>query len=51
MISAQILKLQKDSEELGLFIERLIQRGDNNRANKFIEKKAFLDDRIAAIST
>jgi len=50
MVSAQINRLQKDSSQLELFINKLKSSGDHDRAVKITEKKDFLDNRIAEMT-
>ncbi len=49
MVSAQIERLQKDSEELEAYIQQLRYQGKENRVSDFVRKKTFLDNRIAEI--
>ena len=49
MVSAQIERLQKDSEELEAYIHQLHTQGKTDRVTNFVRKKAYLDNRIAEI--
>lgn len=49
MVSAQIERLQKDSEELGAYINKLQSQGNTDRVTDFVKKKSYLDNRIAEI--
>lgn len=49
MISAQIERLQKDSASLGDFIRQLEAQGNTTKVRGFVEKKNYLDNRIAEI--
>jgi hypothetical protein len=49
MVSAQIQRLMKDSEDCQLFIDELLRNGDTDRAQKVVAKKQFLDNHIAEI--
>ena len=49
MVSAQIERLQKDSEELEAYIRQLRTQGKTDRVPAFVAKKNYLDNRIAEI--
>lgn len=49
MVSDQLERLKKDSDQLELFIQELKQQGDTDRMHKIIAKKAYLDNRRAEI--
>lgn len=50
MISAQLERLQKDSAALGDFISQLETSGNKSKIDCFMEKKNYLDTRIAEIT-
>lgn len=49
MTAIQLDRLRQDSIELNDYAQKLKQRGAMERMTKILEKKAYLDRRIAAI--
>ena len=49
MTTAQLERLKKDSHELQTYAEKLKKKGLISRMKKILEKRAFLDQRIAAV--
>ena len=51
MVSAQLERLQQDSENLATFISQLQTSGEDELVKRFKLKKTYLDNRIAEIRT
>lgn len=49
MVSAQIERLQQDSDNLSIYIKELKQQGNERLMNMIIQKKRYLDNRISEI--
>jgi len=51
MVKTQIERLQKDSEEIDAHIKELSMAGDTDRAEIFILKRQYLEDRLSGLVT
>lgn len=50
MPQAQIERLQQDAAAMGKYAEKLKKRGLMDRVSKILEKKQFLDRRLAELT-
>jgi hypothetical protein len=50
MTTAQLERLKKDSNDLQTYAEKLKRKGLINRMKKILEKRAFLNQRIAEVT-
>jgi hypothetical protein len=49
MPALQLERLLNDISQLESYIEKLQARGDLDRVQKFLKKKTFMEERLAAI--
>ena len=49
MPAIQLERLKNDIIELDSYISKLRSRGSLDRVNKLLEKKSFLEERLAAV--
>jgi phage shock protein A len=46
-MNAQIERLQKDSSELEIYAKKLAKKGEENRAQKILKKRNYIEQQIA----
>lgn len=48
-MNAQIDRLVKDSAELEIYAKKLVKKGEDNRAQKILRKRNFIQQQIASL--
>lgn len=46
-MNAQIDRLVKDSAELEIYAKKLVKKGEENRAQKILKKRNFIEQQIS----